>query len=244
LDPLTAVLGVLLLCVMALLAVRVRALDASGAAMAALFGVVVLAGMGLWAVLVLLLFAGGGSLVSWVGRSRKAGITDADAWKPRGWRNVVGNGAAATLVAAGGFVLPLEVVVFPFLVAVAVAAADTFASELGCLSDRAVLITRPSKRVEPGTNGGVSWLGTFSGVGAAFVVALAGWWVLPIAWVWVPLVVLAGAAGSLLDSLLGAVAEYSTMNPRGSLTKTHVNLVSTLLPAVLAFGVALLVHGA
>ena len=42
-----------------------------------------------------------------------------------------------------------------FSAAVAVAAADTFASEIGCLDERARMITT-MKKCEPGLNGGVS----------------------------------------------------------------------------------------
>ncbi len=234
------VLGLLLL--FAVLAVRLHVFDAAGAALAVLFGGVILFATHVGWVLLLFLFAAGGSLVSMVGRERKLRNVGEDAGRlKRGWRNVLGNGAAATGVAAFGFVVPLETVAFPFAVAVAVASADTIASELGSLSRRTVLVTRPSLRVPPGTNGGVSWAGTGAGLGAAFVVALAAVWLLPIGWVWVPMVVLAGALGSLLDSVLGAVWESSDQHPDGVLSKTHVNLIATGALTLCAFGVQWLV---
>jgi len=60
-----------------------------------------------------------------------------------------------------------------FLVSLSIAAADTFASEVGVLSDRAILITS-FKRVAPGTDGGISLLGEMSAVLGAFFVSLIG----------------------------------------------------------------------
>ncbi len=226
---------VALLALFAVVGHRFGALDLAGSLLAFAMGVVVVVATEPAWVVLLLLFAGGGSLVTRVGRRRRGGSVVGDEAGPRGWRNVFGNGAAAVAVASLGFFLPGRLLAVPFAVAVAVAAADTFASEVGCLSSRAVLVTHPSSRVPPGTNGGVSWLGTMSGLLAAGGIALAGVWVLPVSWGLVPWVVLAGALGSLLDSWLGATWEFSGHNPTGILSKTHVNLLATTIPTALAF---------
>ncbi|OQS01266.1 hypothetical protein ACHHYP_01503 [Achlya hypogyna] len=95
-------------------------------------------------------------------------------------------------------------------------AADTWASELGVLSPTPpVLITNWCTRVPPGTNGGISLVGTLaSAAGGAFIGLLFyvyGVCFLPVATVpqW-PVIVfglVAGLIGSLVDSLLGATVQ-------------------------------------
>src|SRR5256884_3021727 len=95
--------------------------------------------------------------------------------------NVLANGFAPMAVAAISLTMPAG---FPkilsgiiFLSALAVAGADTLASEIGVLSRRTVLITN-GQPVPPGTDGGVSVLGTLCAFGAAAYTALVGWIVL------------------------------------------------------------------
>lgn len=226
----------LLLVLFAYMAYRLRVLDGPGATLAVVMGVVIVFATHAGWVVLLFLFAAGGSLVSMVGRERKLRHVGDDAGRlNRGWRNVLGNGGAATAVAAFGFTMSEHGLAFPFAVAVAVAAADTAASELGSLSRRTVLVTRPSMAVPAGTNGGVSWAGTGAGVAAAAVVALAAVWLLPVDWMWVSWIVVAGALGSLLDSLLGALWERSPQRPEGVLSKTQVNLIATGALTLCAF---------
>lgn len=227
------------LAVLAFVAYRVRALDLPGCVLSFVMGVVVYFAVGVGWVFLLVLFAGGGSLVSRLGARHKMRVAGEAEATPRGWRNVVGNGGAAVGVACLGFFLPGEDLALAFSVAVSVAAADTFASEIGCFAKRPVLITRPSRTVPPGTDGGVSWLGTISGVLAAAVVGGTAVVVLPLEAVMVVWIVVAGAMGSLLDSLLGALWERSVHNPHGSLSKTHVNLLATSVPALVALAATL-----
>lgn len=91
-------------------------------------------------------------------------------------------------------------------------AADTWASELGVLSASAPRLLTTFTRVPPGTNGGVSLLGTVaSALGGAFIGALyyvATWPVGQPQVVGVGLA--AGLVGSLVDSLLGATLQASS----------------------------------
>lgn len=101
--------------------------------------------------------------------------------------------------------------------------ADTFSSELGILADgQPVLITNLKKEVPRGTNGGVTLDGVLLGVMGAFCTAVAAIMLLdkysPIDGMAIStteLVIISGAAGSLLDSLLGAVAQV-TVTDKGS----------------------------
>ncbi|TMW59121.1 hypothetical protein Poli38472_007266 [Pythium oligandrum] len=96
-------------------------------------------------------------------------------------------------------------------------AADTWASELGVLSTHDPVLITSFKRVPPGTNGGVSLLGTAaSTAGGAFigllyylVSLLTGGAQLQV----VPFGAVAGLIGSLLDSLLGATLQSTYFDP-------------------------------
>jgi uncharacterized protein (TIGR00297 family) len=115
----------------------------------------------------------------------------------------------------------------------AAATADTLSSELGNVYGRRyynVLTLRPDAR---GENGVVSAEGTLLGLAGSAAVAAAhclghGWG----AWFWAVLV--AGTAGNLADSVLGA-----TLERRGYLTNNWVNLLNTLVGALAAAGCSL-----
>jgi len=110
---------------------------------------------------------------------------------------------------------------FAFAGAMAAVTADTWATELGVLSaDRPRLITT-GEAVEPGTSGAVSPLGSLAAMSGAWMIGflslalqllqgcLSG-----VPWNprlgWLPLLAaLAGLAGSLFDSLLGATLQAS-----------------------------------
>jgi len=166
--------------------------------------------------------------------------------------NVLANGIAPMAVAAISLVLPAE---FPktiagvvFLATLAVAGADTLASEIGVLSRRTYLITT-LQPVPPGTDGGISSLGQLCAIGAALYTALVGWFVLsyvsrmydlmptvPEAPAFLVIPVVVGFIGCQIDSVIGA-----TLERRGLVNKKTNNLVSTSAGAVLAY--ALLLSG-
>ncbi len=164
----------------------------------------------------------------------------------RGATNVLANGVAPMSAAILSTVatpwLSVEWTGVIFLSTLAVAGADTLASEIGVLSDKTRLITT-LKRVKPGTNGGVSLLGQICALAASLYTALIGWFVLFFisnqvgafatlprdSWLmFIPVIV--GFIGCQIDSLLGA-----TIEARGWINKKGVNLVATSLGAILAY---------
>jgi len=158
----------------------------------------------------------------------------------RGLSNVAANGIVACLAAAAYPWLGEKAAVL-FLVAVAAAASDTLASELGVLYPDAYLITS-GRKVAPGTNGGVSAGGTLWALAAAAYVSVVG--ALVLGWsgaisvtpLNVALPVLAGFLGCHLDSVLGA-----TLETKGFLTKLTNNLASISIATMIAAAVIWLV---
>ncbi len=142
--------------------------------------------------------------------------------------------AQSWLTGAGWFTraTPVPMPLFAVaLAALAEAAADTVSSEVGQVlggQPRMITTLRP---VEPGTDGGVSPIGTLAGVAAAAVVALAGTLALrgDLSMFWIACA--GGVFGLFFDSLLGA-----TLERRGWLNNDAVNFLSTACAAAIALG--------
>lgn len=116
--------------------------------------------------------------------------------------------------------------------ALAEAATDTVASEIGQTHSAARLITT-WETVPAGTDGGVTLLGTAAGTFAGLLLACvsAGAGLIPRAQLWIPAA--AGFAGMVVDSLLGA-----TCQRRGWINNEAVNLMGTLAAAGIAYLIA------
>ncbi|MFC6726760.1 DUF92 domain-containing protein, partial [Halobium palmae] len=121
---------------------------------------IVLGGVGWFAVLIAFFAVGGLSTKFRYDAKLDRGVAE-DNDGARGTGNVLGNSAvalAAVLAYAASAELPVDETLFLFGFAGSLAAAmsDTLSSEVGGLYDRPRLITS-LKRVEPGTDGGVTW---------------------------------------------------------------------------------------
>ena len=186
---------------------RRGALTADGALAASAAGAATFGWGGFPAASALVLFFVSGS---WLSRRRPvAGEVAAAKGHRRDALQVLANGGiaalAATLGAAGMSRAPGAIVG-----ALAAAAGDTWASELGVYSPtrpRSIVSGRP---VPPGTSGGVTALGWLAAAGGAGSVglayALAGGWLCAAPRVMATALV-AGLAGSLADSLAGATLQ-------------------------------------
>jgi len=148
----------------------------------------------------------------------------------RGILNIVSNGLIPMIIAMFHPFMERDAATFLFTVALATATADTFASEIGTLSDRVYLITN-FKKVPPGTNGGVSPLGTFASlIGAINISAVS----LAVMWGNYPInyfiiSVFLGFIGCQIDSILGA-----TLENRGYIGKGTVNFLAIGISTLLA----------
>lgn len=216
--------------VVALLVISSRAkmLDTTGANTAAVLGLIV-GGLGHWTWLLILL----GFLLSshkatkWrFDEKKRLGLSESNDGH-RGWTNVVANGAIPGLICLYAYLSDdWNTVVWLFGAAVAVAASDTFASEIGCLDPRVRMITT-FKPCEQGENGGFSPNGQLAAAAGSAVVAVltfCAWWVtcsdtsalngLQLLGV----LSLIGWLGCQIDSYLGALLEN-----RGYMSKGAVN---------------------
>ena len=203
------VIGFVLAVIIAYLSYRARSLSHSGAFAATIVGTVVFGLGGLqWAILLLIFFITSSAL-SRLFKKRKQGLDEKfSKGHERDAGQVFGNGGLATAFVLIHFLYPESTVGWVgFAASLAAVNADTWATELGVLNPTPPrMITDLRKRVEKGTSGGVSLFGTLASLLGAFVVALpaslfTGDWSLLF------VITLAGLAGSLFDSLIGATVQ-------------------------------------
>ena len=119
------------------------------------------------------------------------------------------------------------------LAALAEAATDTVASEIGQYRGPDARLITTWERVPPGTDGGITIPGSIAGLAAGMVIAAVATAGGLLSWVqlWIP--VATGFAGMLIDSLLGA-----TLQRRGWINNEAVNFFATLAAAGLAYAIS------
>jgi uncharacterized protein (TIGR00297 family) len=225
-------IGIVFSGAIALAAYRRGSLARSGVAGAMIVGTAIF-GFGGWVWgLVLITFFVLSSLLSHYREAAKAQIAAEkfDKGSARDLGQALANGGAGALLAIAGWLLahhPLALAAF--IGAMATVNADTWATELGVLSRRPPRLITTLKRVEPGTSGGVSALGTLAAAAGGLVIGLAALVFMAVdgliggdglgrvtAQAAAPergiaallaVAVIGGLAGSLFDSLLGATVQ-------------------------------------
>lgn len=214
-------LGLVFSAIIAFAAYRRGSLSQSGAVGALVVGTLIF-GLGGWVWGVVLgVFFVSSSLLSHFKEREKAAVAEKfEKGHRRDFGQAMANGGLGALIAVLSVIVPESVVpkstwFFLFVGVMATVTADTWATELGTLSKTAPRLITNGRAVEVGTSGGVSALGTgvsfvgglLIGLTAGVFGAVAGlhpWSAAP----WVALVgAFSGAAGSLIDSLMGATVQ-------------------------------------
>jgi len=221
---------------LAVLALRLKMVNRSGAVCGFLLGVAVYLGYGYKSFLMMFAFFAIGSVATRLGYARKAarGVAEKRGGA-RSWREALANSLAGAFFSLlvitthheGAFLMAL-------VAAFAEATGDTVSSEIGqWLSGRAYLITT-FQPVPAGVDGGITVGGTAAGaLASALVVALA--FALGLCGKGGAFIALAAAvAGNLFDSVLGA-----TLERRGLVTNGIVNFAGTSFAGALALAIAL-----
>lgn len=253
LDVLTPLKGLQVLAVVLIgvYTYRKDMLNAAGAFTAVAMGsLIVLFTNFLWLLLLFALLGLGSAATRWKFKEKSERKVSEKAGGRRSTRNVIANGATpAVLAVAAPFIAGYEpwgpqVAGVTYVSAIAVAAADTFASEFGSLAKRVRLITT-WKVVPAGVDGGVSWQGQLAALAGGLVISLLGFLFLGVLTMgdlrvpfspWVIVIPTAmGFFGCQVDSVLGA-----TLEGGGLFTKEETNLLSITAGAALGFALALL----
>jgi uncharacterized protein (TIGR00297 family) len=170
----------------------------------------------------------------------------------RNAKNVLANGLILAIIPILRPILGDPLAGLMFIICICEAASDSFANEIGVLSNRAYLITNLRKRVRPGTDGGVSILGTFAGLLGAFIPAIIGWILIsefngniypisnitpiPMNGVTLLLPILIGFLGCHIDSILGA-----TLQRQKIISNDDVNFTSILLTFFIGMAILMII---
>jgi len=168
-------------------------------------------------------------------RKRSWGIIES----VRNEHNILANGLVPILIVFLSFFIKDPIMKLAYITSIASASSDTFASEIGILSDKVVLITN-FKRVKPGTDGGISPRGELAALLGAFSMAFFGWFLLfkldpaygyrsllyPTAF---------GFLGCQIDSILGSLFERKNYLNKGEVNLISITVATTLSIPFLAY---------
>ena len=195
-----------------------RSLSFSGAIAAALLGTAVFGLGGLpWAVLLVGFFVSS-SVLSRLFKRRKSAVNEKfSKGSRRDAGQVLANGGVAGVLVIAQAIFPSATFLWAAAAGTLAAVnADTWATELGVLSRAAPRLLTTGQKVEKGTSGAVSWIGTLAALGGAAAIGVlavivwpdyAGGASLTAAPARLTLITLAGLSGAFIDSLLGATVQ-------------------------------------
>jgi uncharacterized protein (TIGR00297 family) len=224
---LTFLIGAVMAVAVSVVAWRARALSPSGAVAAAGVGTVAVAAGADFALLLIFYFVSS-TLLSRFGKRRKAERTAGMIEKQgaRDARQVLANGLVFGVICwMNVFSAPPELFLVVGTGALAASAADTWATEIGTLfggTPRSILTWRP---LPVGVSGGVSGAGTLASIAGSAVVsgfAVSILWLSPRYFPWL---VAGGFAGSLVDSIAGAlIQERRWCDACGSPTEMRIHV--------------------
>lgn len=215
---------VLILFILGYVVYKRKALDMLGSIFMILMGIVIIFSAGVNWLMILLIFLILALFATRYAKPYKKSLGEFEGRRTA--KNVISNGIVAFMMAAfGGYYLPL---VGGFIGAISTATADTLASEIGVTRIPRLITTL--KKVPPGTDGGVSLLGTAAGIAGAGVIGLFSWLfgVVSSPILAIMISVISGTIGCFMDSVLGAVFERKEL-----LTNEHVNLIATIVGALI-----------
>lgn len=216
------ILACLVARLVAMAGMRARALSGSGALAAASVGTVLVGAGDWWTGLLIVVFFVSSSALSRVRRETQPRIRAAKGGR-RDAVQVFANGGIPMLLAlAAGLAENPALWLIATAGAIAGASADTWATEIGRTSMRAPRMITTWRHAPSGSSGAISTrgsLGALAGAGAIGLTASIGtvteWWLpdRPVTSVMVS-VTMAGFAGALADSVLGATVQARYWCPR------------------------------
>ncbi|HQJ10937.1 MAG TPA: DUF92 domain-containing protein [Anaerolineae bacterium] len=222
-------LGVILSGLIAGLGYRKHALAASGVLGAMLIGTIIF-GLGgwVWGMVLITFFVLSSGLSAYKKAVKQTLAEKFEKGARRDLGQTLANGGLSALIALAALLWRSPTLFAAYLGAMATVNADTWATELGVLSRRQPRLITNGKVVEPGTSGGVSWLGLGATLAGGLCIGLAALAFLALdvrlggpgasdagmTWKLLPITMGGGLAGSLADSWLGATVQVIYFSTR------------------------------
>lgn len=230
--------GVLLAFLFSLSAFLLHQLTLDGMFAATIVGIFIL-GIGSWpAALVILLFFISSSIFSETELSEGMGMPDRSR---RDGLQVWANGFWLVFFLVLTAILDDQIFLIGAMAAIAVATADTWATELRSKKDQSTYLITTFERVTPGTDGGVSLQGTIWGILGSGLIAGTSIYVFSLQLSIFFCIFIAGFSGCLIDSYFGATFQRNNSSAAVpgteydiSIDNNMVNALSTGVGALLA----------
>lgn len=187
----------------------IKSLSLSGSIMAFLTGCCIAIGFKWQGLVVLGLFFASSSIWSKFKKKQKEKLGDILAkGEQRDWVQVFANGSIASISSVLFYLTNDQIWMLGFFVSIAAANSDTWASEIGVLSKGKPFYLLSLQRVERGTSGAVSLLGSLASLAGASIIAVSIAILFPIpSFSYMLIIILFGFLGSLVDTLLGATIQ-------------------------------------
>ena len=217
-EPLFLLVGVL----MSVFLFRFKWLSLSGIVFASILCILFLASNAPLYLLFVFLIVG--SLASKLNRKKVAEAADSKSSKPRDVWQVIANGGIAVviLLVFGGYPEFRNILIY---VSIAVALADTLSSELGVFFGGRTYSIIGFRMVSPGLSGGISFMGTLSGLLGAGFIGLLSIWMESYSWENAFFISFFGFFGMILDSFIGELFQAKYQNHDGSYSDQGIELV-------------------
>ncbi|WP_088890129.1 TIGR00297 family protein [Leptolyngbya ohadii] len=194
-----------------------------------------------------------GSAVTRIGMAEKeaAGIAEKRSGA-RGPENVWGSALIATLCALGAYAMTtfysshsdfwvrnaVLLLYLGYVASMSTKLSDTCASEVGKAYGKRTFLITTFQPVARGTEGAVSLEGTIAGILGSAAIATVGWGVSLIPLLGIPLCLVAALIATNLESVIGATLQTKF----DWLTNEVVNILNTLIGAIVAIGLGLLLQ--
>ena len=215
----------------ALAGYRLNSLTLTGAITAILVGAAVYTGFKLEGLALLGAFFASSSLWSKYKSTAKKSLEEKLAkGGTRDWLQVLANGGAASLFSLLYSIQPNQSLLLGFIVSLASANSDTWASEIGSLSKKNPIYIRTFKRVERGTSGAISGLGSTAAIAGSFFISALSYFLFQLNLFFVILIFLFGYIGNVIDTLFGALYQQVYVCGQCGITtekKSHCQIPTT-----------------
>ena len=226
----------LLLIIGAVISATARKLTIPGAITGCLIGMLVFAGAGYIGITMLAAFFVAGTVATgWKKEEKRPLKSQKDQSVRRNAGQVLANGGVAAITGLLSVIFPSQAALFVLMMASALASAtaDTLSSELGMVYGRRFYNVITWRKEAKGLDGVVSLEGTIIGIIGSVLIAA----IYCLGYGWnnnFILIVIAGTAGNLTDSALGALLERKRY-----LNNDTVNFLNTLVAAILMWLITL-----